>query len=266
MKPPTEIPNPEWIGTIVGLAGIIIGIYLALSLRPRPRLAAQINTLDLVGPNAVLPEGIEFLFRGHKVPKVTLSRIAFWNIGNTTIKGDQIVSSDPLRIVLGENASVLETTVLVRTRTVNDFACLNRPTAEGEVECRFDFLDPNDGVLIQIIHTGTNKLEVTGTLRGVPKGVLRVPPPQKEKPKESRALSRFLAKLIGLASGFAGLLAIVGALRVGDWGLTVAGALLMTVGVLLLVSIGRIPPSGLNPEITSNEPRQRRLSSLMQRR
>ena len=127
--------NQNWIGTLIGIGGIFIGI-LGYWARPRSRLAAQTNTLQLVGPNAVLPSQIEFLFRGDKVPNVTMSKIAIWNSGNTTVKGDQIVSSDPLRIVTSTGSNILEAIIENRTRQVNDFSCVVRRSATNEVECR----------------------------------------------------------------------------------------------------------------------------------
>jgi len=121
-----EILNESWIGTVIGIVGIVIGVILAYSFKPRSRLAAQTNTLGLLGPNAVLPTEIEFLFRGTKVSNVAMSRIAIWNIGNTTIKGDQIVGGDPLRIVTSEGSSVLETTIRHCTRQVNGVSCALR--------------------------------------------------------------------------------------------------------------------------------------------
>ena len=251
----TEILNHNWIGAAIGLAGIIIGTILTLSLRPRPRLAVQFNTLYLVGPNAALPDGIEFLFKGNKVPKVTLSRIALWNIGNTTISGDQIVGSDPLRIVVSENGSVLETSILHRTRQANDVVCILRPNTEGEVECRFDYLDPQDGALIQIIHTGTSRLGVLGTLRGLPKGVLRLETPQQETRMQPRQFSPFVGKLVGLAIGLIGLVLSVAALRgTADWPELAAGVFIMSVSALMMIGFGLLPPRDLSPNISSNEP------------
>src|SRR5262245_6738960 len=93
-----EFFNQNWIGAVIGLVGIFIGIIgtvlVGYVFSPRSRLAARINTLQIVGPNAALPEELEFVYKGVKVPKVTLSRIAIWNIGNTTLRGDQIVSTD----------------------------------------------------------------------------------------------------------------------------------------------------------------------------
>src|SRR5437899_7871007 len=118
-----DLFNQPCVGTIIGISGVLIGIVLWYASKSRSRLAAQANTLQLAGPNAVFPDELEFLFKGSKVPNVTMSRVAIWNIGNTTLKGDQITTSDPLRIITSDGSVVLEATIRDSTRKVNDFSC-----------------------------------------------------------------------------------------------------------------------------------------------
>jgi hypothetical protein len=260
-----EILNQNWIATAIGVVGAVvgvIGVILAYSFKSKSRLAAQTNTLELIGRNAILPNGIEFLFRGNKVPKVTLSRVAIWNIGNTTIEGKQIVTSDPLRIVISQGSDVLEATVRSRTREVNHVSCTSRPGAANEVECRFDYLDPGDGALIQLIHTGNDIVKVLGTLRGVPKGILMGSAP-KRKPQNEYQMSTFGVKVIGL--GFVGLglaltvLITVGAVAPSAPFWTVAGVCLPTIccGLLIFFAVRYMPPTLLSTQMTSNEPKKR---------
>jgi hypothetical protein len=256
-----EILNQNWIGTLIGIIGIGIGLIIAYVFKSRPRLAAQTNTFTLVGPNAVLPPEIEFLFRGVKVSNVAMSRIAIWNVGNTTIKGDQIVSSDPLRIITSEKSNILETTVQRCTRPVNGACCALREGTTNEAECRFDYFDPGDGVLIQLIHTGSDDVKVSGTLRGIPKGVLISSVPKKKPtPEFQRQITptglRLLAVLFLCFS-----IALFVAAGTGHIDPPSSWPIVVLFGILIVVfSIGMffssrvLPPSQLSTQITSNEP------------
>jgi hypothetical protein len=257
-----EILNQNWIGTLIGIVGIVIGVILAYSFKPRSRLAAQTNTLGLLGPNAVLPTEIEFLFRGAKVSNVAMSRIAIWNIGNTTIKGDQMVSSDPLRIVTSKGSSILEVTIRHCTRQVNGVSCVLREGTTNDVECRFDYLDPGDGALIQLIHTGSDDVTVLGTLRGVPKGVLisSVPKKKPEKPEIRGQVTPLAARLIALVVFcFSIVIFIVAA--TGDVKppsdlpfVVLFGIAVFVLAIGLFFGSRVLPPSQLSTQITSNEP------------
>ena len=187
--------NQGWVGSALGVIGIVSAIIMAFLFRSRSRIRAQVNSLQLLGHNHVLPKELEFVFKGTRVPNVTLSHVAIWNMGNTTLRRDQIVASDPLRIVTSAGSTVLEVTILQRTRDVNDFSCAVRLTATNEVECGFDYLDPRDGVLVRLIHTGDEKVRVVGTLRGVPKGVWVSGVPK--KPEFERALLALFEKRYG---------------------------------------------------------------------
>lgn len=132
-------------GAVIGLAGIFIGILatvlVAYIFSSSARQAAQVNSPQIVGHNALMPPELEFVYRGTRVPKVTLSRVAIWNIGNMTSRGDQIFSVDPLRIATSDTSQVLEITILNRTRNVNGFSC-GPGSRENEINCSFDYLDP----------------------------------------------------------------------------------------------------------------------------
>ena len=255
-----ELLNQSWTGTAVGIViGVIATVAVAYVFKSRPRLAAKANTSELVGPNSALPTEIAFLFRGVPVPKVTLSKVAIWNSGNTTLKGDQIVASDPLRIVVSEGGSILETTIPARTRKANDVVCGLRADTTNELECRFDFLDPGDGVVIQLIHTGTDSVRVVGTFRGIPQGVQVVGTPRTPTPLQPTETSRGVAKTV--AAGVF-LLGIVLPILKGAGGLKPTerwSTIALASGLLILLSAGALflsrymPPERLSTQIGSGE-------------
>jgi hypothetical protein len=254
-----DILNQNWLGTLIG---VLAGLVIAYRFKSRARLAAQVNTLELAGPNAVLPNDIAFMFRGHKVPNVTMSRIAIWNIGNTTLKGDQIVTSDPLRIITSEGSTILEATVRNRTRQVNEFTCALRGGKANEVECRFDYLDPGDGALMQLIHTGDDKVAVVGTLRGIAKSILVAGKARRQVPQNDTSLSAGAAKLLAVGFTVAGtvLLGLVWTDSISyGWSPPsslpeIAGIVFTVTGLLLLFTIRYIPPNRIGTQMTSNEP------------
>ncbi len=249
-----------FIGAVVGVLGTILVAYLFSS---RSRLATQINSLELVGRNSALPAGIEFFFKGAKVPKVTLSRIAIWNFGNTTLRGDQIVESDPLRIVTSEGSAILEATTLKCTRSVNDFLVFPRQGIQNEVVCKFDFLDPRDGASIEIIHTGSDKLEVMGTLRGVPKKIKVIGvPKQEEKTKSQSGGSPFVMRVLGLVVTMGGLSFVLMSLlrpqvEPNNRPLVIGMGLLFGMLGFTLIWLARLmPPAQLSTQITTIEPKK----------
>lgn len=246
-----------WLSLAIGVVGVGATVFLAFYVRQRPRIATQISTLQLLGQHAVLPKDIAFLFRGRTVPSVALSRVALWNIGNTTIRGDQIVSADPFRLVASAGSEILDAVVLKYTRQVNDVTCVVRQAGGNEVECRFDFLDPGDGALLQLIHTGNDQVSAKGVLRGVPKGVLVVADPYKAMPQQQATISPQPSKLTGSLFLVMGLLiggvTLAGRLPSGAdlQILRVLGGLLVVAGLVAFWSTSRRPPALLNTRLTT---------------
>jgi hypothetical protein len=251
--------NHNWTDALIGLiGGGIISLILAYLFTSRPRLSAQINTLELVGPNAVFPNELEFLFRGKKVPKVSLSLIAIWNDGNVTINGNLIVSSDPLRILV-HSGTVLDTKVLRSSREVNGFSCaLCSGHADNVIQCKFDYLDVKDGALIQVIHTGDDKVEVVGTLREIPKGVQQISNPYQDKSNKHKLTVRD-AKLVSLLLTTLGIACWLGVIAgkvdpPKDWPPFVfIGSMFTIVGIVIYLGVRRMPPDKLSTQMASNE-------------
>jgi hypothetical protein len=184
-----------------------------------------------------------------------------WNMGNTTLRREQIVTADPLRVVTSEGSQILEVRVLSRTRQVNDFKCSIRVSSAGnETECTFDYLDSGDGALLEIIHTGDGTVHVTGTLREVPKGVLAIAVPKSAQQRQQAHATRLGAGAIGavlLLLGVGVIAAIPALPSDGFLPALLVGPTFSFVGLIVLLSVRRIPPRQLNTQITSSPPPNR---------
>src|SRR5437773_1138896 len=91
-----ELVNQSWVSVVLTTISLLTAIFFYLRARTKPRLAFQQASYSAIGKlSAVSPE-VEIYFRGEKVPDVRKSLIAIWNCGNTTIRRDQVVNSDPL--------------------------------------------------------------------------------------------------------------------------------------------------------------------------
>jgi hypothetical protein len=167
------LPSGWWIGPSIGFMGILIGYILNRRSRIGPRLVYQQQSLELLGSTrSVLPEEIEIYFKNQKVPLLVRSYIVLWNSGTQTIRSSDIVSHDPIRIVVSQESRVLQARVVASTRPVIRFQMISEPCVSNSVLCEFDYLDPGDGATIEILHTDEKKYpSMLGTIRGMPRGL-----------------------------------------------------------------------------------------------
>ncbi|GJL68248.1 MAG: hypothetical protein NPIRA06_08830 [Nitrospirales bacterium] len=160
-----------WVGTVVGLAGIVLAIVFYLRSKRKAKLAFQHYHVTLVGGRgAAFPDEVEIRFLGTAVPRITASKIVIWNCGDRTINGSDVVAGDPLRLELSDAGRILKHTILRQTRSVNGWR-LDQP-APNLLSLVFEFLDPGDGICAEVIHSeaGT-KLDCKGTIKGMPAGM-----------------------------------------------------------------------------------------------
>lgn len=131
------------------------------------------KTIRLIGKgDQELPEEVKILYKGNEVPRLSLTRAYFWNSGKASIGGEQMVKDDPLRFTFDGSDEILKAHIATSSRDVNKFSVAVPPDSKNEARITFDFIDPNDGVRIDLLHNSPRRLpRISGTFRGIPKGI-----------------------------------------------------------------------------------------------
>jgi len=200
-----------WIGGLLGIGGLIFGYVTYVRSRRRTKMAYVHLGEHLLGSASdTLPPLIDVLYDGVAIPRLTKSLVIIWNNGENTIAGADIVVKDPLRLQVGTDGEILSVSLLKTSRAVNDIRiAYAESTAANEAMLTFDFLDANDGVVVELLHTSTDrKPRISGTLRGLPQGFSNLgqftrPKPQKKVRKDKVSKAVFsLAMIFVAAAGF----------------------------------------------------------------
>ncbi len=157
------------VGTVLGLIGVGLAVYFYVKAKQVSRIALQSEDIAIVGSStSAFDDQLEIRFGGEIVQRVTKTRVIVWNSGNTTIEGDKIANSDPLRASVAENNRILRVELIKQSRPVNN---VRFTTKDNDALVDFDFFDQNDGFVVEIIHSGTRReLKWLGTVRGIPEG------------------------------------------------------------------------------------------------
>jgi hypothetical protein len=168
-----KLLNQGWVGTTVGFISIAIALVIYRLSRPRPTLAYQTRGIRLLGHNSEeIPSGVEVRFHGRVIPRLTKSFVVVWNAGQKTFISQDLVASDPLRFEFGADAELLSVSVTRTSRDVTGVRHVISPENPHQVELAFDFLDPGDGAVIEVLHTGSTRYPaVGGTIMGLPQGL-----------------------------------------------------------------------------------------------
>lgn len=165
--------RPEWLSLLIALISIFLAYFFYRKSRSEAKLYYQYRTLRLIERSEkILPDEVRISFKGLEVPRLSSSHIIFWNAGRGTIRQNDIVQSDPVRIVFSDGTHVLRLRVVSSTRATIAFAVKINPEQANEVLCTFDYLDGGDGAVVEILHTDEKRFPlVCGTIRGIPEGL-----------------------------------------------------------------------------------------------
>ncbi|MGY2223416.1 hypothetical protein ACW9IK_12075 [Pseudomonas gingeri] len=202
--------DKSWLGTLLGIAGIVFAALTYLWTRKRTSLAYVHLGEHLLGSASdALPSEIVVQYNGISIPRLTKSILILWNSGENTVSGEDIVARDPLRFHAGDDGRILSAVILKSSRSVNDFSILKTlDIGANEITFNFNFLDTNDGVVVEILHTSTDrKPSIKGTLKGLPQGFRNLgqftrPKPQKKMQGKLRSLAWSLFPAVMVLGGF----------------------------------------------------------------
>jgi hypothetical protein len=163
--------DATWIGDLFGLVGIVLAVVFYRRSKTRAAMSFQTRGERLVGAAAILSTSIEVRHRGRVIPQLTKTIMVLWNSGNVTIDGSANVGADPMRICVGDDSEVLSAEVERTTRAVTQIRPSLDRAKQGQVLLDFTFLDPGDGAIITVLHTGQYRGGiVAGTIKGLPQG------------------------------------------------------------------------------------------------
>ncbi len=171
-----ELLSTPWLGNVFGVLGLVAAFIFYLRSRRIAGMAFGLDEFTIVGGfNAAFPQEVEIRFAGSTVERITATRVVLWNSGNVTLRGNEVVSADPIRLEVVGKGEILKVETRRVTREVNSVLVARRPGTKSVVDVTFDYLDPGDGITMVVIHSGsTGDVRCRGTMRGVPEGISRV--------------------------------------------------------------------------------------------
>lgn len=163
------------VGAGLGFLAIVVGGILAWWFARGPRLVMQVSGSTLVSRPA--DHRVTVLYEDAAVPRVTQSFVWLWREGRGTIRGSDVVAEDALTLRVPDGEHVLDAALLVESSKTNGVTVARSGgDLDTAVHIDFKYLDPRQGAVIEILHTAESPtdIEVTGTIMGIPKGVVRV--------------------------------------------------------------------------------------------
>lgn len=111
-------------------------------------------------------------FRGADVEAVGWTNVRFWNAGNRTIRKGDFSLSHPLQVSIPKGITVFDAKVIRSSPTdlavQIEASTLPRSVEEQSIAIDFEFLEPAEGFVLQLVHDGNSTWgpRLTGRLAG----------------------------------------------------------------------------------------------------
>lgn len=100
-------------------------------------------------------EKLSITYDGQQINDFCVSKFTIWNSGNKTLNHTDMVDSKELTVFVTDECSVLDVELIACSEETNNFSV--KIENEHAVKVIFEYADKKEGVVIQIIHTGTDE-------------------------------------------------------------------------------------------------------------
>lgn len=163
------LQNPilNGLGFLLGIISLVLGyIFYREGLRLKKPFW-NIKSNNLIKDFSSTITDLAISYKGEKIENITISRIAFWNGGKETINTTDIARTDHLKVIATAENHLLDTKILSVNNDPSLFSVSLQPDKKSAL-IDFEYLDYNQGAIIQVIHTGTSSedINIVGTVKG----------------------------------------------------------------------------------------------------
>lgn len=111
----------------------------------------------------VIPK-FQVSYCGQPIQNLTISRFAIWNSGNKLLNSTDVVDTKPITSNEG-GPDILDVSIIKCSEESNKFTVDKKSPHCAEL--RFDYMNRQDGIVVQILHTGSvEDIFFTGLVKG----------------------------------------------------------------------------------------------------
>jgi hypothetical protein len=152
----------------LALLSILISIILYFRSRKDRRPVYDQKSFNLIRDQTSKVKGLRITHNGEEVRDLTLTKVALWNRGRETINRGDVAPSDALRLTAMPEYRIIQAEVTYAKTKANNFS-LKLADDRLTVLIDFDYFHTNEGVMIDIYHTGSSNehIKLEGTIKGV---------------------------------------------------------------------------------------------------
>lgn len=153
--------------------GAVFSYYFYLKSLKRKAISYRSLSSTLFSGRSAgdLPK-LEIFYDRMAISNIARTRLCVWNSGNEIVDVNDLVSASPLTVRASSSESgaeicrILDCRLLASSRNASNCAAVLQPS-DNIIALGFDYLEANEGFVVDIIHSQKAKFELAGAVKGV---------------------------------------------------------------------------------------------------
>ncbi|HHG0471011.1 TPA: hypothetical protein ACPUE9_001234 [Proteus mirabilis] len=130
------------LGTVIGIIGILIAIFIYVLTRKVYKISSCHEFSNLINKNhSSLPQQISVMYDGSLVESVSSSEFVIWNSGNSVITKSALATKEPLRIEFSRKIQLLRYQVVASNNPINNIELKTDSEYPNCILIDFDFIE-----------------------------------------------------------------------------------------------------------------------------
>lgn len=156
------------ISFLLAIAGIFFSVFFYKKSKKEKRPIYMLRTVNLVRENIQKIDRINILYDGRPVNNLSITKIALWNGGKSTIDNKDVAKNDPLRLAIGNDCNFLNAEIIYQKNASNGFN-ISISDDQKYINITFDYFDFEEGIVLQVFHTGhkSSDISLMGQIKSV---------------------------------------------------------------------------------------------------
>jgi len=150
---------------IITVALGIVAIVLALKLAKKKKPAWAYRTTRIIGLGTSAPSELKLTFNGQPINNAYRTGFIFFNRGNETVRSDDVTQSILIHF---QGAKILRPPMVLAQSRQAIGASAEQVVGDDDnaVRLGFLYLDHNDGMVVEVLHTESQNIKCSGNIIG----------------------------------------------------------------------------------------------------
>lgn len=165
-----------WIESAISVAAAVLAVLAGILIerrllknKTRGRIRYLTRTAQYIHPMASEIPNLSITFGGDKCTGFNETRFALWNESSDVVSGVDMSPASPMSWHPPAGQSILQTRVIQQSNRGSN-AKARIDSDSNSVLVWFDYLEPNDGFVVSVFHSGTEFLwsdpDISGSVKG----------------------------------------------------------------------------------------------------